>query len=675
MVCERRGKRGYWRKGLVMKKILILGFILIPLTFLGAEDSKPDAAALRKPGIESMEITPNPVGRGDLFTITLIVSHNNSAEVDFPLDDLPEFLQLWRGPYIRSFIDTDKTGNSVRKVRITTTFKARSSGRKVIPSLRVVADSHEFLTEPRLLSVGLYKNRQLYMPIEAEWEAGFDKIYAGEAVPVSLMVRNQEVVVIFDRTRVAFPRDGFFEEAGGTAGITAFSEGDIVLYDIPAATYIYTSPVAGEVKIPSAGVDYNGITGWTDNLVLRINRAPSEIRATGAIGNFDFTASLDKTDVRAGENFSLTAVVSGEGNLNYLKIPEPEAEGCILVSSEESSDYRPGPSGYSGSKTVRWIYSAETPGLSVLRVPDFIYLEKESDQLITVRGNEYSLNISAAAADLHEPEAAETVFERIDLPETLPPVWRNLYRSWLNYLWFLPGAIFFVLVLLMKGRRLPLALILTVILSVSILSAGSFLAGGQDTVSKFPADSRQLYNNAITAYEDGKIADSLHNIRTAVYNDPTSSLYRDTLGRLETEYGQINAVKPSVGLHPDIFYFILMISLNLFFLAAVFRMVKPGGTASVLVILFGLIIILSSAMITYVHFSRESLTAVVRQGGSYLKKIPRPSANDWLPLDAGTALRVIESSEGYLLVETGLGVKGWISEELLITDRADGVPQ
>ena len=121
------------------------------------------------------------------------------------------------------------------------------------------------------------------MPIEVEWQAGLDTVFVGEAVPVFLTVKNQEVVVIFDQTKIAYPRDGFFEQASGIGQITTLKEGKVVLYDIPAETFIYTAHSPGRVKVPSSGVEYGGITGWSNDFYLTVQPAPAEIKESGAI--------------------------------------------------------------------------------------------------------------------------------------------------------------------------------------------------------------------------------------------------------------------------------------------------------------------------------------------------------------------------------------------------------
>ena len=640
-----------------------------PFLFFFAVLLFPAAAQEKKPAVESVDITPNPVGKGDVFTLTIVVDHDNSDEIEFPLDDLPEQLQLWRGPYIRSFVETDRENNSRRKVRITATFKSRNSGRMIIPELSVTVQGRNLKTKPQLLRVGLYKSRQLYMPLEVEWRTDFSEIYTGEAVPVFLDVKNQEAVTLFERVRVAYPRDGLFEEAKGIGEISSTEQGDIILYDIPAASYIFTGTSPGEVKIPSAGVDYEGITGWTDNLILDVKRTPEGLDS-GAVGRFSFRTSIDDSRINTDGEIILTCEVEGDGNLNYLEIPEPVAENCILVSTDESSNFKESAFGYSGVKSVRRLYSVDNADEIEIVVPEFDFYDKERGIIITEAQKIFKLKAET------EPEvkeqAAEKVFPFSDIPlnEQSRMSWHNYYSKPYMYVWLVPGFLFFVINLILRWKRTVLGTVLTVIISVAVFSAGSFLLP-EDAVnyegSGFSTD--ELYNSSLDAYRSGDLTSSLHQLRTAVYLDPVNNTYRRTLDWIEKEHGYINSVTPSVKLHPDIFYYILTASVNLFFIFIVVRKKGLGSLGSVGTILFGFIIIFSGSMIFYSDSSRSKLTGICLTGSS-IKKIPRESAAVWMPVNEGTAVKIIEETEGYFLIETGLGVKGWIDEDSVSEDRS-----
>ncbi len=651
--------------------LLIAVIFSFSANFLFAEEKRLEITNETDPVIESVEITPNPVGRGDLFTITIIVDYNNSSEVDFSLDELPESIQLWSGPYIRSFVDSDPGSEKdfKRKIRITAKFKAWQSGRVIIPSLTVIVGQQELKTEPQLLRVGVYKKRNLYMPIKVEWQAGFDEIYAGEAVPIYLTVKNQEVVSIFDRVRVSPPREGFFEMVSGLGEIRSETTGNITLYDVPAATYIYTIPAAGKIKIPAAGVDYKGVTGWTDNLFLTVKRLPQSLES-GAVGSFSTESYIDKNSVESGGDIVLRCTVSGDGNLNYLKMPEPSAENCILISSNEIKDYTQSIYGYSGRRTVEWIFNAEEAGKAFISVPEFEYFEKQSGSILTSPGRKFSINVKESASEEAVEKENLFTFEKVDLSGAAESVWKNRYKTPFMYIWLLPAAVFWILVVIMKGRRPVLSAILAVIIMVAIFSVSQVLIGQEEEPETGPA-AAVLYNQSVDKYHEGNLKDCLHYLRTAIYIDPLNSMSREMLAWIESENGFINSVRPSSRVHPDIFFYLLAAAVNGVFLLLVISRYKPSGGASVLLILFGLLLLFSVFMIIYTDHNRKNLTGIVFGDEIFLKKIPREAADLWLTIEEGEAVKILDESNGFLLVETGFGIQGWIDKTAVLKDRLE----
>ncbi len=654
----------------MLKKISLMLLLSVLLTaglpaqsrFL-PDDQRPKAK------IESIEIEPNPVGRGDIFTLTIDVDWDNALEVDLDLDDFTSDFTKWRGPYMRSFIDSTSKDDVRRKVRITTTFRAVKSGRQIFPSLTVTAGSYVMQTEPLLIRVGLYANRKLYMPLEVEWTTPAERIYAGEAIPLFLMVRNQETVSIFDRTRVATPRDGFLEEAGDLGEITLLEAGDIVLYDIPAEAFIFTSPVSGRVTIPAAGVDQGGITGWSSDFNLDILPIPEEILSTGAVGSFSLSSEISSDKIYTGDEIRLTSRVSGTGNQNFMKIPDPEVQGLVLVSTEEIPEYSYTSTGYSGSKTVQYIYTAEEPGAASVRVPEFPYLDRDSGRVVTIPAENFTVAVSPvpAAGEASEDEMIPLV--KIE-DESRGLRWKSFYMKPEFYLWLLPGPFFLILFSFVKGRRLIISLVITVIIMVVIVSVTNAFFSTKDSGVP-PGNAVSYYNTALERIEEHQYTSALHELRLAVYTDPLNSQYRDALDWLEDKMGFVNPVTPAFPYHPDIFFFVLILSFNLLAVGFVLRKVIQSGTPAVIIILMSAVILLSTGFMLYGHISRTRLTGIIMPKDSYIKKIPDESAGDWLRIEQGIPVRLKDESGIFTLIETGDGIKGWISRDKIRLDRAD----
>jgi uncharacterized protein YgiM (DUF1202 family) len=58
--------------------------------------------------------------------------------------------------------------------------------------------------------------------------------------------------------------------------------------------------------------------------------------------------------------------------------------------------------------------------------------------------------------------------------------------------------------------------------------------------------------------------------------------------------------------------------------------------------------------------------SIAGAGGAGLKKIPITDFNVQKKIQSGTLLRVFGEANGYVLVETGTGLKGWIKKDEMI---------
>jgi SH3-like domain-containing protein len=84
-----------------------------------------------------------------------------------------------------------------------------------------------------------------------------------------------------------------------------------------------------------------------------------------------------------------------------------------------------------------------------------------------------------------------------------------------------------------------------------------------------------------------------------------------------------------------------------------------------------LVAALAGGTLLYGFQQRNLPVAVVAETGTVLKRIPEQRARDWLRLPSGTTVRVAATHQGWLLVETAFGGKGWVerSAVYLAEDR------
>ena len=107
---------------------------------------------------------------------------------------------------------------------------------------------------------------------------------------------------------------------------------------------------------------------------------------SGLVGNFKFTTELDRSQVAAGEPFTLTMLVEGEGNLEVLSRPKLDLPpGLRVYSDKDNTEMSSGVANISGKKTFETILIAAAPGeyeIPPLRIAYFAPREKAYQELI-----------------------------------------------------------------------------------------------------------------------------------------------------------------------------------------------------------------------------------------------------------------------------------------------------
>ncbi|HEB52435.1 MAG TPA: hypothetical protein ENI87_04165, partial [bacterium] len=186
----------------------------------------------------------------------------------------------------------------------------------VLEGLRLALDVHN-------------RTRYLDLEVQAPWLDGFQ---GGERIDVS-PVSGDSRTCICNRTLVTAAFDASFERDG-----KRFQKFSIERAFLPTRL--------GRIELPAPLLRFNVVRGATrpDLFGRRRNRTenffvygepvaidvlpiPEEGRPTpfyGAVGRFEIAASVDRQQVKVGDSIKLTLVVSGSGNIEFLRLPELE---------------------------------------------------------------------------------------------------------------------------------------------------------------------------------------------------------------------------------------------------------------------------------------------------------------------------------------------------------------
>ena len=118
----------------------------------------------------------------------------------------------------------------------------------------------------------------------------------------------------------------------------------------------------------------------------------------GAVGQFTFTSSINKTEMKSNEAFTLTYSVSGNGNIDLLELPKPnfppdfEVYDPKITTNTKSNSY-----GISGTKKAEYVVIPRVSGNFTISPTEFSYYDPAKNRYVTLSSDKYELKVERSA--------------------------------------------------------------------------------------------------------------------------------------------------------------------------------------------------------------------------------------------------------------------------------------
>lgn len=118
----------------------------------------------------------------------------------------------------------------------------------------------------------------------------------------------------------------------------------------------------------------------------------------GAVGQFTFTSSIDKTEMKSNDAFTVTYTVSGKGNIELLEMPKPvfppdfEVYDPKITTTTKNNSY-----GISGTKKAEYVVIPRVSGNFKLSQTVFSYFDPVKGRYVTLPSEEYDINVAKSA--------------------------------------------------------------------------------------------------------------------------------------------------------------------------------------------------------------------------------------------------------------------------------------
>lgn len=628
------------------------------------------------------ELHPNPVRKGYQFTLSFYIDYDNPSEVAVTAPEFPKEFKLVRGPYIRGYYVTLDSGKPKKKTKIQYIFSASKTGRFVLGAFEIRTGNKVFKTSPRVMGVGLYKNKNIYIPYEVSWIRNKGAYYVGEVIPLIAVVSNLPDILFFEKIEVPPPASGLFTKIDDPGPITERVVGSEKLYNVPVVGYLFTPSRDGIIKIPRVRVSAAGITSLSSTFNLKINPLPADVSSTGAVGKFKRLYRIESGTAGINENVEVHVVVKGTGNLNYLEIPPPFGNGMTLIGEKDEQNYIGTLSGYSGEREKIFTFVASSAGDKTIKIPPFPFLDPESDMVHTETPVSLSVKISGSPVQ-NQDESTDWIlrFKPEKISGTYLPLKSGKYLEIKNYLWLLPGpVVFLVLFFLRKKKVLLISLILFIaagdFTGASIREDGiSLYQDGRyndsirvylDELAEYPDSSSLYYNLALSYYKTGSIGKAVYAAEVATFYNPLKKTYTELLHAIEESAEIEYPVAIPRSIYPDSFLFILTLFLNMAGFVGVVYLIKRKNFYFIISVLLLSLSVITFGGFVYSAVQWRSFYGIAYHNKTEVKRIPQKESEVGFTLVEGETVRIVGSAGEYDFIENGIGLKGWVERDFLL---------
>jgi hypothetical protein len=139
----------------------------------------------------------------------------------------------------------------------------------------------------------------------------------------------------------------------------------------------------------------------SDPLTINVKDLPNQpANFNGAVGNFNFSGSLDKTIAKSNEAMTLKLTVSGTGNLNLINPPKIELPQDFEAYEPKTSDKTvASDSGMSGSISFEYLFIPRFAGNFTIPAVQFVFFNPSTRQFVTKSTEAFNIRIEKGKDD------------------------------------------------------------------------------------------------------------------------------------------------------------------------------------------------------------------------------------------------------------------------------------
>ena len=671
------------RKGVLMLLIMLWGF-----SSLGAQLMDSPATEALELGLGSATIR-----QGMRFTATVDVPTTDLSSFTIQSPEWPQGLSLVLGPEL-SRIPAPRIDLPSPGTRITYFLRADQPGWAIIPDFTAQTDSTVYSIRGAAVPV-LPPGTVMTVPPVLQWRVGSPVLVSGQSTSAFLELSFMEEYLLPESVSVDPLSSGVLEEVTGLGTVLTQEMGGRTFQRYPVASFILTAEESGQLVLPPAQVLISGVRVISPPLTVSVNPVPGILDSTGAVGTFTLTGAPSAEVVRVGEILRFTLRLEGEGNLNYLRIPDPLISGGRISSQTDSFRFTPVLSGWRGFREVVYRIIPEREGVMQITVPQFPVFNPETSRIVQPPLQSFSIQVEPGVVIALESQGELGL---LSPDQVLGYNLLELYRRPETYLLLIPPGFIGIGIFVSKRRQslsrfrgastLMVLLLFMFVLGPSssafwshisfqqqrellILAEEQFDSGNfSETLMLYRQVAELLeftnpgltYNQSIALAADNRVSEAVFYLRQARRILPGDPLFSNALALLEESLGLTRQFTiPSIP-RGDAFFF-LSFGVAFFFLLFLPYWLKDIHAGKVMTLTL-LMVVFSLGIAGLVWYSniRYETEGIVRQDDEMgnVTKIPESAASVWLQLPPGTSVLLRDTSGDFSLIRTSYGIEGWI---------------
>ncbi|MGB5849505.1 MAG: BatD family protein, partial [Ignavibacteriaceae bacterium] len=141
-------------------------------------------------------------------------------------------------------------------------------------------------------------------------------------------------------------------------------------------------------------IEYNATSNKVTIDVLFLPTEGKPISFNGAVGEFSLNADIDKTTAKTNEAVTLKVILSGQGNLELLDMPELNLPSGFEKYEPKTSENINKRNIISGSKIAEYLMIPRVVGTREIPTVEFSYFNPVKKKYVTLRSKAFKLDIT-----------------------------------------------------------------------------------------------------------------------------------------------------------------------------------------------------------------------------------------------------------------------------------------